>query len=335
MPNLLKGKRVFLDTQVFRKAWFGFSRPAFKKLLMLCRDGDVILVTTLITRREIEAQIEEIAPDIKKTLGRANSIMVGLGFPEITVQGNSSATVSEVQIATLMKNSVEAFFRDCNVEQIEFPKTALHNVFELYFEHRAPFGTAKKKSEFPDAFVLEALKSKAGENGESIYVVSEDADLQNACKQAAHLEHLPSLPHFLDLWNVHLDLVKKVRATMRANAVAIDQKLDEIIAGLAGEMDCPGAVKISHRKIIDVLDSLIISCEESKASVEFICFVEFDAWLEIHPPVEASPEYRHAEPRQSVSVTLDFDFDPSDPHVFSVQSYWSPQSVTFSAHSAS
>jgi len=335
MSKLLKGKRVFLDTQVFRKARFGVSNPAFKKLSEICKEGDVTLVTTSITRKEIDAQIDEVAPEIKKTLGTAASILVGFGLPEITINGASAATLTEAEIAAFLKALVAIFFRDCDVEEIELPKRALHNALDLYFGKRAPFGPGKKKSEFPDAFVLEALKSKAGQNGESVYVISEDSDFSSACKECPHFEQLPSIAHFLNLWNVHSDSIKQVRATLRANIKKIHNLLDQVVEGISGEMDAPGSVKISHREIVDVLDELVISCDDSKASTEFVCYVEFDAFLEIHPPHNAHAEQRQAHAGQSVNITLEFDYDPTNPKVFEVVTYWAPQSITFSAHRAS
>jgi len=334
MSKLLRGKRVFLDTQVFRKARFAVGSPAFRKLSALCKDSEVLLVTTSITRREIEAQIDKLAPEIKAILGKAGSFIVGLGLPELTIQGNVASTISEAEIAVLLKDSVETFFRDCNVEQIEFPAGALDSVLDLYFSRRPPFGTEKKKAEFPDAFVLEALKSQIGRHGQSIYVISEDPDFENACKESPQLERLPTISHFLNLWNVHSETIKQVRTTLRANAAIIHETLDRIIEGLSGEMDCPGSVKISHRKIVDILEELVISCDDANASVVFICYVEFVAWLEIHPASDAPYDYRCADTGQTVSVTLDFRFDPTNAKVFEVQTFWAPQTITFSAHQA-
>jgi hypothetical protein len=334
MSKLLKGKCVFLDTQVFRKALFGVCNPAFKKLSEICKDGDVRLVTTKITRQEIDAQIEEAGPDIKKTLGKAASILAGLGLPEPAIQGTSAATITEAEIVVFLKDLVATFFRDCEVQDIEFPKGALHNVLDLYFGKRPPFGAGKKKAEFPDAFVLEALKSKAGRNGESIYVVSEDTDLVAACNGVAHLESVPSVAHFLNLWNVHSNSIKQVRSTLSVNTKVIHETLDRIVEGISGDIDAPGSVEISHRNIVDILDELVISCDETKASVEFVCLVEFDAWLEIHPPHNGPFEYRNAQPSQTIYITLEFRFDPANPKVFEVDNYWAPQSITISAHSA-
>jgi hypothetical protein len=265
MSKLLKGKRVFIDTQVFRKARFGVASPAFKKLAAISKDRGVILITTSITKREIEAQIDEIAPEIKTAFGRAASLLLGFGLPELIIRGSTASTFSETQVATLLKEFMADFFRDCSVEEIALPKDALSNTLDLYFQKRPPFGNAKKKSEFPDAFVLEALKSKAGVNGESVYVISEDPDLEAACKESPYLEHLPSVAHFLDLWNLHSNTIKQVRATLRDNSSRIHNELDRIVESISGEMDTPGVVEMSHRKIADILDELVISCDASKA----------------------------------------------------------------------
>jgi hypothetical protein len=334
MSKLLKGKRVFLDTQIFRQARFGVASPAFKKLAEICKHGDLILITTSITRREIEAQIDDSAPDFKKTLGRAAGLLSGLGHSEPTIDSVPVAKMTEPEIAAHVKKTVAEFFHDCEAEEIELPKNAVHTVFDHYFKKQPPFGDAKKKSEFPDAFVLEALKEKAGRNGESLYVISEDADFVSTCKLSPHLESLPSIGHFLNLYNVHSTSVKAVRATLRANVKCIHDTLDRIVESLAGEMDAPGIVKMTHRKIVDILDELVISCDDKTASVEFVCFVEFEAWLEIHPLHDAPFEHRHADSGQGINITLEFEFDSDNPEVFEVKTYWAPQSIMISAHTA-
>jgi hypothetical protein len=336
MSKLLKGKRVFIDTQVFRKARFAVSAPAFAKLGQLCKDGEVILVTTAITRREINAQITEAASEFRSTLAKAGGIAISLGQPDIVISDVPATKISEQQVSLTFNRLVDSFFEECAAEHLELPKSALQTVIDLYFDKKPPFGPGKKKAEFPDALVLEALKAKAGVNGEDLYIISEDSDFVNACKEYAHLEVLPSLSHFLDRYNAHVEAVNQVRATLKHNATRIDEKLDSILNALPGELlDCSGTVEFESRKIVDVLDSLVISCEEIHASVEFVCFIEADAWLEIHPSGGgASPEYRRAEKRQSISITLEFRFDPKDPTIFELEKYWAPQVLSFSPHNA-
>src|ERR1700722_2596302 len=284
MSKLLNGKRVFIDTQVFRKARFAISAPAFAKLGQLCKDGEVILVTTTITRREINAQIAETASEFRSALAKAGGIAISLGQPDLVISDIPATKISEQQVSLAFNRLVDSFFEECAAEHLELPKSALQAVLDLYFDKKPPFGPGKKKAEFPDAFVLEALKAKAGVNGEALYVISEDSDFVSACKDCAHLEVLPSISHFLDRYNAHVEAVKQVRATLKQNASRIDVRLESILLGLLGDMGgCPVTVEFESRKIVDVLDSLVISCDEMHASVEFICFIEADAWLEILP----------------------------------------------------
>ncbi len=333
MSKLLKGKCVFIDTQAFRRARFGVADPAFEKLSDLCEHGEVTLLTTAITRREIEAQIEETAQEMRSTLTKAAAIALSLGEPEIFIFGVPANKITEIQIITGVKGLVNKFFNRCLVEELELPNTALSDVLDLYFQKQPPFGAGKKKAEFPDAFVLQALKAKAGSNGKSIYVITEDNDFESACKEIQHLEHLPTISHYLDRYNSHAEVIKQVRATLRRNSKKIDEKLDDIFSGIPGELiDCPGSVKFSHKKIVDILDSLVISCNEGNASVEFVCLVEMDAHLEIQPSTFPEPEYRFAEKGYAINITLDFRFDPNNPNVFELETYWAPRALQFSGH---
>ena len=299
-----------------KSIWLGLS-----PVETIARFGAARLVRKLDGRHELIGGTAEdhaaarewcslFAPEIKTAFGRAASLLLGFGLPELIIRGSTASTFSETQVATLPKEFMADFFRDCSVEEIALPKDALSNTLDLYFRKRPPFGNAKKKSEFPDAFVLEALKSKAGVNGESVYVISEDPDLEAACKESPHLEHLPSVAHFLDLWNLHSNTIKQVRATLRDNSSRIHNELDRIVESISGEMDTPGVVEMSHRKIADILDELVISCDASKASVEFVCFVEFEGYLEIHPTNNAPVEHRHAESGQEVELRSNFDSVP-------------------------
>ncbi|MGZ4972905.1 MAG: PIN domain-containing protein [Limisphaerales bacterium] len=332
MPKLLKGDRVFIDTQVFRKSRFGVADPKFTRFRELCADGELVLVTTSITRREIEAQIDEVVPEIISAFTKASHFAACLGQPVLTILGMPASDLTEPVVAAALKKSVDGFFQGCATVQLEFPKDKLSDVLDSYFERRPPFGAGKKKAEFPDAFVLETLKARPGSKGEVTYVITEDPDFVEACKHCAQLESVPTLGHFLDRYNVHAEGVKQVRATLRKNAKQIDKKLQEIVDGLSVELDCAGKVETSRREIVDILDTLVISCDEGKASVEFVCWVKFDAWIEIRPESDAPSEFQQADTERTINITLEFRFDPTDPNVFQVESYWSPQSVMFSGH---
>ncbi|MGO8837059.1 MAG: PIN domain-containing protein [Limisphaerales bacterium] len=329
MSKLLKGKRVFVDTQVFREARFAVSNPAFAKLRELCEARKLTLLTTDITRREINANIVEVASEIQKTLRKAAGIITSLGQPDIIVFGIPTNKLTEDDLVKALAKQVNDYFEKCQVEQVELPRTTLATVIDLYFKKQPPFSD-KKKSEFPDAFVLEALKSKAGINDEIVYVVSKDPDLANACKQHPYLECIETLPHFLDRYNAHADTINQVHATVKKNFKQIEKQLQDILESLPGELqDRSGFVQLNSVQLADILDTLVVSCDGPTASVGFVCHVEVKASLKVTDSTDAHSDFREIDQMEVVNITLEFKFDPANADVFEVETYWAPTSLCF------
>jgi hypothetical protein len=330
MSKLLKGKRVFVDTQVFRQARFAVSNPSFTKLRELCEARKLNLLTTEITRREIDANIFEVASEIQKTLRKAAGIITSLGQPDIIVFGIPANKLTEDDLVKALSRQVNDFFEKCQVEQVELPRTTLATVIDLYFKKQPPFGAGKKKAEFPDSFVLEALKSKAGINSECVYVVSGDTDISKACTPSTFLEHIATLPHFLDRYNAHADTIKLVHATVKKNFKQIEKKLQDILESLPGELrGRSGFVQLNSVQLADILDTLVVSCDGPTASVEFVCHAEVKASLETTDSIDAQPDFREIDQMEVVNITLEFKFDPANAEVFEVETYWAPVSLCF------
>ncbi len=60
-------------------------------------------------------------------------------------------------------------------------------IFDSYFAGEPPFGTGRKKNEFPDALALHALEKRASQEGIWILVVSNDGDWRAYCEQSDRL----------------------------------------------------------------------------------------------------------------------------------------------------
>jgi hypothetical protein len=330
ISKLLKGKRVFVDTQAFRQARFAVSSPSFAKLRELCAARKLTLLTTEITRREIDANILEVASEIKNAIEK-----IAVLQPDIVLFGLPAKNLTEIDLAKALAKQVNDFFEGCHVEQVKLPRTALATVLDLYFNRQPPFGEHKKKAEFPDAFVLEALKTKAGLNSESVYVVSDDPDFANACTQNPHLKNIKTLSRFLDLYNGHADTINQVHATVTKNFKQIEKELQGIVESLQGVMrGMPGVVRIHSAKVVDILDTLVISCDGPTASVEFVCNVEVDASLETIFSEDFQPDFKRVDRTEVVSIALDFKFDPTNADVFEVQTYWAPAALSIESSSA-
>lgn len=74
-------------------------------------------------------------------------------------------------------------------------------LFDGYFGGHPPFGTGKKKDEFPDALALQALEATATARQISILVVSKDGDWRSFCESSQRLYLVTEIETALSLLN--------------------------------------------------------------------------------------------------------------------------------------
>jgi hypothetical protein len=323
MSKVLKTKRVFIDTTEFVDVSFNVDSPQLREITRLCCAKELTLNTTAITKAEILKRIEiESKINHKKLAELAKA--TGLTAEDLQTLTAIADKLNPTDIVKAHGNAIAKFFSDCSTTELEIPKTCINEVFNRYFTAKPPFGSKKKKAEFPDAFVLQALKAATAGAREPMYVVSDDEDFAKACSENPKLLYKKSISHFLDEVHTHDAAVKHVRATLRHNSLLIDQKLEKFFNSIPVELAERDAVlQDSSIAIADTLDELIVSCDEETAAVEFACLITVDAHFE-YENEEGEIERDWKRTQEFASITLEFHFDPKDPSIFEVQSYAAP-----------
>ena len=190
------GDPIFLDTQVFEEASFNFKTTKLVSLEEQVEKGNVRLILTDITVLEVKARIEKTVFEqfegFKKFKHNARVLR--------------SSTLSEVKAALNLdkKNVVadlhqqfEEFIQRTKAEIIDTSALPAGPVFEKYFATKPPFGTGDKKSEFPDAFVVNGLVEWTKKNAEPLYVISGDKPFRNACQPHKTLSEYATLSTLL------------------------------------------------------------------------------------------------------------------------------------------
>ena len=71
-------------------------------------------------------------------------------------------------------------------------------IFEKYFKRTPPFGSGKKRKEFPDAFVIDSLIEWTDNGSQGLFVVSGDGLFVEACKRCKELYPVENLVDLLD-----------------------------------------------------------------------------------------------------------------------------------------
>jgi len=156
---MLQTRHIFLDTSSFIALNYQYTGSVFKRLSKLSKNASVFLHLKPITINEIEAHISE---DVHKSSQAINKFR-----KDVRIFRNLEQTpfkeffmpFAAEEIDKQLLEQLKDYINEASVNIIEVNDVNTDEVFKKYFEKRPPFGEAKKKDEFPDAFVLAALEN--------------------------------------------------------------------------------------------------------------------------------------------------------------------------------
>ena len=169
---------VFVDTEVYENQCFDFSKKGRLELLKkYVKKGVIKLLTSDIVvheaKKHIKSNVEKIVEDInKKYKGRELAIFRDGKFKDSFDELNSQDLVEYAL------SQFDAYLSDTDAFVLDLNTVEITSVMDDYFSGRKPFGSGKKKNEFPDAFNISMLKKYKNENNQ-IYVLSGDNDFQD------------------------------------------------------------------------------------------------------------------------------------------------------------
>jgi hypothetical protein len=176
----LASRHVFLDTQVYRALGHNPANRAMTLLKEQVTSHRVVLHTTDITLREVRRQIREgvLARQrelrvIEKDLDRWRK-SAPKAAPEGAIEFDAEA------LSTELFQQFDRFLRhECKAVVHHALAVSPAAVFEPYFDRKPPFDGENSK-EFPDGFVVEALRQWCQVQGDQMHVVTQDKAMTRA-----------------------------------------------------------------------------------------------------------------------------------------------------------
>lgn len=265
---------VFLDTEAFVAEAFRWDGSHLSSLRSLANGGTIKLLTTDVTRREVQAQIgEKLREAIAKlAVHRQPLVNAGVDF----------SSVDNYEVA--FQHSIfefEQFLRECHVVDVPL-SVKLEALLDDYFRKRPPF-SAKKRNEFPDAIVGASLVAWAALNADcQISVVSADPDFQAYCSTNPSLIWVKTVPEILTRANVSADLHATLDELLREND-PLAGLIEEALVGRGISKASVGYLKkisdgaIASAKLEDILEINVVRSRPP----EFSCEMKFIAELEV------------------------------------------------------
>jgi hypothetical protein len=284
----LQTKNVFVDTSVHIAAKFVYSGGSFHRLADLAEADLATVYHTEIDGGEIRSNIADAADKAAKSLAGFQREAQGLKAASLASVAALFHPLSADAINDLIHAAYLQFRSRSQSIEITLARTDAADIFRRYFARTAPF-EEKKKSEFPDAFIISVLADWCWSNAEMMYVVSRDSGFRDAAAKIGRGRLLPleGLDEFLDLVvsKEHHALAVAAQQWLRANESTVARAVSEafIASGFYLE-DADGDPEDIEVEELHGSLPLLVEVRESEAIFTIAGDVSFTAALVFEDP---------------------------------------------------
>ena len=146
---------IFIDTNVFVKESYFLENNSINKIKELAEDGYVSLLWPEIAFNEVKSHVVRDMLEAFEQVCCKNTRVLrnDEDFQDYCQKGKDVVEGKALKLLENFKSKTNAYI---------IPNsycTDVDDVFRKYFDKKKPFGSGKKKDEFPDAFIIQALET--------------------------------------------------------------------------------------------------------------------------------------------------------------------------------
>jgi hypothetical protein len=281
----LKALNVFVDSSIFIGKNYSYDNPSFVALKETVVKEHANLLTTDVTLEEIKSHIYE---DVGKASQALKKVRASVKILRNIPAYNEIAIFEDLDQGSLCKQLFEQlaqFLNESKATTVPVAEADTKFVFDCYFKKTPPFGSGKKKSEFPDAFVLSTLSEWAESMQEDVVVVSQDSDMLSIESQFPRLSVVSSLEEFLSKVTSYFEkLAPTAQKLLEENLEEIKSQLGDAFNWLGFILaDQDGDVNETRITEIGEISAYLIALkhgengEPAEAQFELTTTIEFEA----------------------------------------------------------
>ena len=203
---------ISIDTSIFDQKGLQLNSATMQALAGLKdRPFDYVLSGTVA--KEVLAHLEKAAVEALQSARKAIGYAL---FSFETKEPEREALLAQISggrtAAEAATQHWDKYIADTGCEVLtDTALVDIATIYDGYFAGEPPFGSGRKKDEFPDALALNALERIATDRGTGILVVSKDGDWKAYCEKSQRLYLVPEIERALALiTNAPLGLRKAV-----------------------------------------------------------------------------------------------------------------------------
>lgn len=170
-------KYLLIDSCIYRAECFKFDKGLLNYISKLCQKNKIRLLYSDIIYKEVLGMMIEKCIECTHNI---SSAIKAINFLNDENMIKDIKNVSKEQLSNLSKAKLDKYIKQSKASIIEL-NIDIQTIIDDYFSSNPPFGSGDKKSEFPDAIVLQSLDNKNFEEFDSIYILSNDKDWAKFC----------------------------------------------------------------------------------------------------------------------------------------------------------
>lgn len=203
---------ISVDTSIFDQKHLQLNSATMQAFAGL-KDRPFSFVLSGTVAKEVLAHLEKAAAEAlqsaKKAIGQAL-------FSFETKTPERDALLAQISGGRTAKEASterwDKYIKDTGCKVLtDTDLVNIATVYDGYFAGEPPFGSGRKKDEFPDALALNALERIATDRGTGVLVVSQDGDWKAYCENSNRLYIVPEIERALGLvTNAQLGLRKAI-----------------------------------------------------------------------------------------------------------------------------
>lgn len=335
----LRSLNVFIDSSVFVGKNYNYEHPSFVALKEAVVDERVNFLVTDVTIEEIKAHIYNDVRKSSQTLKKVRGAVKILR--NVTSLGEFALfeDIDQASVGSQLVEQLEQFLEEASAVTVPVTEADTKFVFDCYFKKAPPFGDGKKKSEFPDAFVLSTLSEWAESMQEDVIVVSQDSDMLGIKSQFSRLSVVGSLEEFLSKVNSYFEKLAPTAQQL------LEENLKEIESQIEQEFQCLGFIladqdgDVNETRVTEIgnISAYLISLnhgkdrEPAEAQFELTTTIEFEADVSYDNLETASYDSedkvlipwetveRTVQCSEIVQAYLSFLFNTAEPHYVEIE----------------
>jgi len=225
---------VFLDTQVFVQQNFQFSTGLLAALREQVRRQRLQCVTTDLTLEEVGSRLHSAVDHAEGAFRRFQSQARALRNSRAPHIVRLFKSFNRRRILRELLQQLEAYLAAIHPIVLQVDSVPPSVIFGRYFKGDVPFHRPTKKSEFPDAFVLEALRQYSKKAECPIVVVTGDRDWHDPAKpDDPAFNHTERLESVLETALENTPLLAAARQALEGAHASISTSVAEQFKGLS------------------------------------------------------------------------------------------------------